>query len=208
LHRLLPQGTIAPASAEASMLVLILGLAIFLGTHLFTTWRRARAAVLARIGEGPFKLAYSVLSLVGLVLIVVGYGQAREAGPVEVWNPPSALRHLALLLNLPIFVLIAAAYLPGRIKEVTKHPMLLAVKLWALAHLIANGDLASILLFGSFLAWAVLARIAVKKREAVEGRPDRSGPARNDAVAVAIGLVLFAVTITWLHPLLIGVPVV
>jgi uncharacterized membrane protein len=190
------------------MLVLVLGLAIFLGTHLFTTQRQLRGSVLKRMGEGRFKLAYSVLSLLGLVLIIVGYGQAREAGTIAVWDPPSALRHLALLLNVPIFVLIAAAYLPGRIKEATKHPMLLAVKLWALAHLIANGDLASILLFGSFLAWAVLARISAKRREAIEGRPDRSGPARNDAVAVAIGLVICALTVTWLHPLLIGVPVI
>jgi uncharacterized membrane protein len=190
------------------MLVLVLGLAIFLGTHLFTTQRRSRAALIERMGEGPFKLAYSVLSLFGLILLVIGYGQARETGPVALWDPPSGLRHVALLLNLPIFVLIAAAYLPGRIKAATKHPMLLAVKLWALAHLLANGDLASILLFGSFLAWAVLARIAAKRREAVEGRPERPGSARNDALAVAIGLILYGVTVTWLHPLLIGVPVV
>jgi uncharacterized membrane protein len=189
------------------MTILIIGLIVFLGVHLLTTRRATRAALILRFGEGGYKLAYSLVSAVGLVLIVVGFGAAREAGRPVVWDPPEAFRHLALLINLPIFILFAAAYLPGRIKSATKHPMLLAVKIWAFAHLLANGDLASILLFGSFLAWAVIARIAVKRREAVEGVPDRSGPARNDVLAIAIGLVVYALMVTWGHPYLIGVPV-
>jgi uncharacterized membrane protein len=190
------------------MIILVLGLVIFIGTHLFTTRREARSELIGRLGEGGYKLLYSALSLVGLVLIVVGFGAARAAGQPLVWHPPEWLRHLALLINLPIFVLLAAAYLPGRIKSATKHPMLLAVKLWATAHLLANGDLASILLFGSLLAWAVLARVAARRREAVEGVPDRSGPPRNDIIALVVGLVLYVAMIVWGHPLLIGVPVI
>jgi uncharacterized membrane protein len=189
------------------MAILIIGLVVFLGIHLLTTRRETRAALVGRFGEGGYKLAYSLVSAVGLVLVIVGFGAARDAGPPILWTPPEALRHLALLLNLPIFILFAAAYLPGRIKSATKHPMLLAVKIWATAHLLANGDLASILLFGSFLAWAVIARIAAKRREAVEGVPIRAGPARNDVIAVVIGLVLYVLMVTWGHPHLIGVPV-
>jgi uncharacterized membrane protein len=189
------------------MTILIIGLIIFLGVHLLTVRRATRAGLIQRFGEGGYKLGYSLVSAVGLVLIVVGFGAAREAGPPVIWTPPEALRHLALLINLPIFVLLAAAYLPGRIKRATKHPMLLAVKIWAFAHLLANGDLASMLLFGSFLAWAVIARIAVKRREAVEGVPDRSGPGRNDVIAIVIGLALYALMVTWGHPHLIGVAV-
>jgi uncharacterized membrane protein len=190
------------------MVILILGLVVFIGIHLFTTRRQARLDLIGRLGEGGYKLLYSVLSLLGFVLIIIGFGAAREAGPPVVWDPPAALRHLALLLNLPIFVLLAAAYLPGRIKSATKHPMLLAVKVWALAHLLANGDLASIALFGSLLAWAVVARIAAKRREAVEGVPNRSGPVRNDIIALVVGVLLYVLMIFWGHPLLIGVPVI
>lgn len=190
------------------MLLLVLGLVLFIGTHLFTAQRARRGRLIARMGENGYKLLYSAVSAIGLILMIVGFGEARAAGPVQVWDPPAALRHLALLINLPIFVLLAAAYLPGRIKSATKHPMLLAVKIWATAHLLANGDLASIVLFGSLLAWAVVARIMAKRREAVEGTPDRSGPARDDAIAVVVGLVAYVVMIVWLHPLLIGVPVI
>jgi uncharacterized membrane protein len=188
--------------------ILVLGLVVFIGTHLFTTRRQARGDLIKRLGEGGYKLLYSALSLIGLVLMVVGFGAARDAGPPVVWDPPQWLRHLALLINLPVFVLLAAAYLPGRIKSATKHPMLLAVKLWATAHLLANGDLASMLLFGSLLAWAVLARIAAKRREVAEGVPDRSGPLRNDLIALIVGLLLYVAMVVWGHPLLIGVPVI
>jgi uncharacterized membrane protein len=190
------------------MATLILGLLIFLGGHLVTTRRGLRAAAIARLGETGYKAVYSLVALIGLVLIVVGYGAAREAGPPVLWDPPAGLRHLALLINLPVFVLLVAAYLPGRIKAATKHPMLLAVKIWALAHLLANGDLASILLFGAFLAWAVVARISAKRRETAAGVPDRSGPLRNDVLALLVGLALYAAMVLWGHPYLIGVPVI
>jgi uncharacterized membrane protein len=190
------------------MLILILGLALFIGTHLFTTRRETRRGLIERFGENGYKLAYSALAAIGLILIIAGFGAARAAGPPQLWDPPDAFRHLALILNLPIFVLFLAAYLPGQIKQRTKHPMLLAVKLWAFAHLLANGDLASVILFGSILAWGVLARIAAKRREAVEGAPDRSGPLRNDLIAVVLGLILYALMVKWGHPLLIGVPVI
>src|ERR1700754_1860281 len=117
------------------MTILIICLVVFLWIHLLTTRRATRAALMVRFGEGGYKLAYSLISAVGLALIVIGFGAAREAGRPGVWDPPEAFRHLALLLNLPIFIRFASAYLPGRIKSATKHPMLLAVKIWAFAHL-------------------------------------------------------------------------
>ena len=193
------------------MAILVLGLAIFLGTHAFTMARAPRAALISRLGEGPYKGAYSLVSLLGIVLIAVGFGRYRAAGYIDVWNPPVWTRHLALLLMWPAWVMVVAAYLPGRIKRTLKHPMLAGVKLWALAHLLANGDLGSILLFGSILAWAVLARISVKRRR--DEVRDHGGPVaepagwRNDVLALAIGTILWFAFARWLHPLLIGVPV-
>lgn len=192
------------------MFLLLLGLVVFLGTHLFTTARAPRAALIARLGENGYRIGYSLVSLVGIVLIARGFGQYRAAGMIDVWTPPVWTRHLALLLVLFAFIAFASAYLPGRIKRTLKHPMLAGVKIWALAHLLANGDLGSILLFGSFLAWAVIARISVKRRDEVV---DHGGPAtapaspRNDILAVAIGGAAFFVFARWLHPVLIGVPV-
>jgi uncharacterized membrane protein len=190
--------------------LLVLGLVVFLGTHVFSMARQPRAAVIRKIGEGPYKGLYSLLSLAGIVLISVGYGQYRQAGYVPVWDPPVWTRHLALLLVWFAFVFVAAAYLPGRIRRTLKHPMLAGVKVWALAHLLANGDLGSILLFGAILAWAVAARISVKRRdEAVPHGAPLEPPSglRNDALAVAIGTVAYLAFVVWLHPLLIGVPV-
>lgn len=187
------------------MAFLVLGLILFLGSHLFTIARGPRAQAQARLGEGAYKIAYSVIAGVGLILIVYGFGAYRASAWVDLWRPPVWTRHLALLLNLPIFILLAA-YLPGRIQAMAKHPMLLAVKIWATAHLLANGDLGSVLLFGGFLAWAVLARISLKRR------PGAVVPAampfgRNDVIAIAIGLAAYVVMVLWLHPWLIGVPV-
>jgi uncharacterized membrane protein len=190
--------------------LLVLGLVVFLGTHVFSMARQPRAAVIRKIGERPYKGLYSLLSLAGIVLISVGYGQYRQAGYVPVWDPPVWTRHLALLLVWFAFVFVAAAYLPGRIRRTLKHPMLAGVKVWALAHLLANGDLGSILLFGAILAWAVAARISVKRRdEAVPHGAPLEPPSglRNDALAVAIGTVAYLAFVVWLHPLLIGVPV-
>ena len=195
------------------MLFLILGLVLFLGTHSFTMLRAKRAQVIGEVGEGRYKLGYMLLSLLGLVLIGYGFGAYRQAGMIEVWNPPVFTRHLALLLNVFAFIVLASAYLPGHIRAKAKHPTLLAVKIWATAHLIANGDLGSILLFGGFLAWAVIARISAKRRALSPGAVVSqhggavAAPAgwRNDAIAVTVGVVTWFVFAKYLHPLLIGV---
>jgi uncharacterized membrane protein len=190
--------------------LLILGLIMFLGTHSFSMARRSRAALVMKLGEGGYKGLYSLLSLAGIILISIGYGQYRQSGYIPVWDPPVWTRHLALLLVWFAFVFFVAAYLPGRIKRTLKHPMLAGVKVWALAHLLANGDLGSILLFGSVLAWAVAARISVKRRDEAKphGAPlEPPAGLRNDALALAIGTVVYVAFVVWLHPLLIGVPV-
>ncbi|MGO4570981.1 NnrU family protein [Microvirga sp. 2TAF3] len=192
------------------MTLLVLGLILFLGTHAFSMARNPRAAIIMKIGEGPYKGLYSLLSLAGIVLIAIGFGRYRQAGYIPVWDPPTWTRHLALVLVWFAFVAVTAAYLPGRIKRGLKHPMLAGVKIWAFAHLIANGDLGSILLFGSFLVWAVLARISAKNRDvAAEHGAPTNAPSdfRNDALAVVIGTAAYLVFLIWLHPLLIGVSV-
>ncbi len=191
------------------MTLLVLGLAIFLGMHSFSMARGSRAALIGRIGEGAYKGLYSLVSLAGIVLISIGYGQYRANGYIPVWEPPVWTRHLALLLVLIAFICFVAAYLPGHIKRRLKHPMLAGVKIWALAHLLANGDLGSILLFGSILAWAVMARISAKRRDVAAQHGGTAAPAgiRNDVLAVAIGTAVYLAFVFWLHPLLIGVPV-
>ncbi len=186
------------------MTLLIAGLALFLGIHSVSivapAWRNAQ---LARRDEAGWKGAYAVVAIIGLALIVIGYGLARQA-PVVLYTPPAGLRHVALLLMLPVFPLLLAAYLPGRIKATVKHPMLLAVKFWALAHLLANGTLADLLLFGGFFAWAVADRISLKRRAA---RSTPAAPPRraNDLISVVGGLALYAVTVGVLHRWLFGV---
>jgi uncharacterized membrane protein len=177
--------------------------------HAFSMARKSRAALISRIGEGAYKGVYSLVSLAGIVLIVIGYGQYRASGYIPVWDPPVWTRHLALLLVWVAFICFVAAYLPGRIKQTLKHPMLTGVKIWALAHLLANGDLGSILLFGSILLWAVAARISVKRRDvaAQHGRTATPAGLRNDGLAVGIGTAVYLVFVFWLHPMLIGVPV-
>jgi uncharacterized membrane protein len=186
------------------MTLLFIGLVIFLGVHsvaiVAPAWRDAQAA---RLGELPWKGIYTLVSLLGFVLLVYGYGLARQA-PVVLYTPPTWTRHVALLLLLPVFPLFLAAYLPGRIRTAAKHPMLLATKLWATAHLIANGTAADVLLFGAFLAWAVADRISVKRRAP---RALRTAPASpvNDFIAVAAGLAIYALFLFWLHARWIGV---
>jgi uncharacterized membrane protein len=188
------------------MILLILGLVVFLGTHSLTTDRGLRARAVLRLGEGPYKAVYSLLSLLGLVLIVVGFSHYRQEGYIQLWNPPVWTRHLALLLMWPAMICLVAAYVPGNIKRVLKHPMLVAVKIWASAHLLANGDLGSLILFGSFLAWAVYDRISLKRREAIGQVKISYGGRLNDVVAIVIGTVLYVV-VALLHPLLFGVQV-
>lgn len=186
------------------MTLLVLGLVIFLGIHSVSivapAWRDAQ---FAQRGEAAWKGLYAAGSLLGFVLLVYGYGVARQT-PVLLYTPPTALRHVALLLMLPAFVLLAASSLPGRIKTAAKHPMLLGTKIWATAHLLANGNLADVVLFGSFLAWAVADRISLKRRPA---RPTRSAPPGrwNDLIALVAGLGLYLVFLLWAHTWLIGV---
>jgi uncharacterized membrane protein len=186
------------------MTLLILGLVLFLGIHSVSIFALGwRDAQVAQRGERAWKGLYSVASVIGFVLIVYGYGLARQA-PVVLYTPPVAMRHIALLLMLPVFPLLASSGLPGRIKAAAKHPMLLAVKLWATAHLLANGNLADVLLFGAFLAWAVADRISVKRRPL---RPVPSLPARsiNDVIVLVVGLAIYVVFLLWGHRWLIGV---
>ncbi len=196
------------------MFLLILGLVLFLGTHAFTTLRARRAALVNQIGENRYKLGYTALSLLGLVLIGVGFHDYRLEGMIPVWNPPVWTRHLALTLVLLAFISLAATYIPSHIRAKAKHPMLLAVKIWATAHLLANGDLGSMLLFGGFLAWAVSARISLKRRERAAGVPAGGRAAidvptgwRNDVLVVLIGTAAWFIFARYLHYPVIGVPV-
>lgn len=189
------------------MLLFLIGLAIFLGVHAVSIvapgWR---AGVVARRGEKWWKGVYSLVAGVGLAMLVIGYGLARRE-PVLLYSPPAALRHLVLLVMVPVFPLLFAAYLPGRIRRTVKHPMLLAVKFWAAAHLLANGMLVDVILFGAFLAWAVADRISVKHRSAAEAHAAPAAPPSpwNDPIAVVGGLVVYAVFLLWAHRWLIGV---
>ncbi len=186
--------------------VLVLGLAVFIGTHALTIARGVRAALIGRIGEAPFKIVYALLSLLGIVLIAWGFGHYRAAGWIDVWHPPAWMRHVTVALMWPSIVLVVAAYSPGRIKTTLKHPMLVGVKLWAFAHLLSNGDLGSIVLFGGILAWAVVDRISLKRRTDPGGPPIPIGGWRNDLVAVVVGTLVYLALGFWFHPLVIGVP--
>jgi uncharacterized membrane protein len=185
--------------------MLILGLILFIGAHATPTFPDIRAALAARLGLGRYKLLFSAVSLAGLVLIVFGASALRgSAADAQLWSPPVWTRHLALTLMLPAFVLIAAADIPSHIRDKARHPMLAGVKIWALAHLLANGDLLALLLFGSILAFAVYDRISLKRRAVAAKSPARGWG--GDAAAALIGTALWAVTLFWLHPLA-GVPI-
>ncbi len=184
---------------------LIVGLTVFLGVHSVSIVARGwRDRMVLSLGELPWKGPYTVASLAGFALLVMGYGLARQ-DPVVLYSPPAWTRHLMMLLMLPMFPMLLSAHLPGRIKTALKHPMLAATKLWAVAHLLANGGLHDVLLFGGFLVWAVADRIAVKKRAGGDA-PPAVGPARNDVIAVVAGLALYALFVAWAHGALIGVP--
>lgn len=184
--------------------VLIVGLILFFATHAVSIINEPwRDRVAARLGEWPWKGLYSLVAIAGLVLIVWGYGLARQE-PVVLYTPPAWARHLGLLLMVPFFPLLLATYFPGRIQAATKHPMLAATKLWSLAHLLANGALADVTLFGAFLVWAVIDRISMQRRIQ---RPVPGAPASpwNDVVAVVSGLALYAIFVLWAHAWLFGV---
>ncbi|MCA1512965.1 NnrU family protein [Bradyrhizobium sp. NBAIM01] len=190
------------------LLVMILGLVLFFASHIFTTRRKARAQAIARLGEGTYKLLYSAVSLAGLVLIIWGYAHYRSSGWIDVWYPPKAMKHITLALMLPAVILVVASYMRGRIYATLKHPMLAGIKLWAAAHLLANGDFGSIVLFGSFLAWAVYDRISLKARTDAGAPPIPVGGATNDLIAVAVGVVAYLALAFAFHPVVIGVPVI
>jgi uncharacterized membrane protein len=188
------------------MLVLVVGLAVFLGAHsvriVAEGWRTRR---IARLGEAKWKALYSIVSIAGLVVLVWGYGLARGE-PAVIWTPPAWTRHLAVLLTIPSFILLAAAYVPGtRIKAAVGHPMVLGVKVWALAHLISNGTLADVLLFGAFLVWSVADFASARRRDRAAGRAYAPGPIARDLIAIVVGLAAWAAFAFYLHALLIGV---
>lgn len=188
------------------MAVLILGLVLFLGVHstriVADGWR---TATIARIGEKPWKGLYTLASIAGFVLIVIGFGLARR-NPVYLWEAPMGMRHVAGSLLLVAFVLLAATYVPrNAIKARLHHPMVLAVKVWALAHLLANGNLADVVLFGSFLVWAIFNFRAARGRDRAAGTVYPPGSAAGTAITVVVGIAAWAVFAFWAHGLLFGV---
>ena len=188
------------------MVYLVLGLVLFLGVHSVRIVAEGwRTQTMARLGEGPYKGIYTVVSLVGLGLIIWGFGVARET-PTMLWMPPRGMRHAAALLTLIAFVFLAAAYVPrNAIKARLHHPMVLAVKTWALAHLLSNGSLAHVILFGSFLAWGVANFIAARKRDRALGTRYPAGNLAGTATTVVVGVAAWAVVALWLHGALIGI---
>ncbi len=186
--------------------LLIIGLVVLLGAHVFVSLRERRAAVIARVGEWPYKGLFSLVSIIGIVLIGWGFAQYRAAGMIVVWAPPPWTRHIVEALMWPASVLLVAAYIPGNIKRRLKHPLLVAVKTWAFAHLCANGDLGSIILFGSVLAWAVYDRITLKRRSDPSAPDIPIGGWRNDIVAVVVGTLVYLALGFVFHPVVIGVP--
>jgi uncharacterized membrane protein len=188
------------------MLLLILGLVVFLGAHsirIFASdWRQRQ---IRRLGEGPWKGLFALVSLAGLILIIVGFGAART-NPVLLYAPPAWLRHVNIFLTLAAFVLVAAAYVPGNhIKEKTGHPMLAGVKIWAFGHLLAIGMLRDVVLFGAFLAWAIADFAVSRRRDRVAAVIYTAGSLTGDAVAIVAGVIVWAAFVFWLHMLLIGV---
>ena len=189
------------------LLVMILGLTLFLGVHTLTTQRALRARVIGSMGEGGYKIAYTLASVAGLALVTWGFASYRATGWIDVWNPPTAFKHITVALMLPAIIMVVASYVRGRIYTTLKHPMLTGIKLWAAAHLLANGDLGSIILFGSFLAWAVFDRISLKRRSDGGGPPIPVGGPGNDLIAIAVGVVAYLALAFAFHPVVIGVPV-
>ncbi|MEZ5924788.1 MAG: NnrU family protein [Hyphomicrobiaceae bacterium] len=185
--------------------LLLAGLAIFFLIHLVPVYQTLRHRLIFGMGEAQYKIAFSLISLGALYLIVRGYGEARLVAP-ELFDPPAWTRHITMLLMLIAFIILAAAYIPSRIRDRVRHPMLAAVKIWAFAHLIANGDGASFLLFGSFLMYAVYDRISVTRRGAMGPLGDRPGTLRGDIAVVVVGVAAYVAMLLWGHELLIGVP--
>jgi uncharacterized membrane protein len=184
----------------------ILGLVIFIGAHVFVTMRDRRAALVKRIGEGPYKGLFSLVSIIGVVLAGYGFALYRDAGLIALWYPPAWTRQIVVVLMWPASILVAAAYIPGNIKRTVKNPMLIAVKTWAVAHLCANGDLGGIILFGSVLLWAGYDRMTLKRRSDPGAPPIPMGGVKNDIIAIIVGTILYLALGLLFHPLVIGLP--
>jgi uncharacterized membrane protein len=188
------------------LLVLVLGLVVMLGAHLFVTFRDARAGLMERLGQNGYRALFSIVSIVGLALISWGYAQYRAHEWIQVWSPPAFMRHITVGLMLLAVILVVAYFIPSNIKTKAKHPLLAGVKTWAFAHLLSNGDLGSILLFGSFLAWGVYGRIAAKRRGDLGATTAPAGWT-NDIIVVVLGIVIYLALGYAFHPMVIGVPV-
>jgi uncharacterized membrane protein len=190
------------------LLILIVGLLILLGAHIFVTLRDARAGLIAQVGQNGYRVLFSVVSIAGLALVIWGYGEYRAHEWIQVWSPPAFMRRVTVGLMLFAVIFITSAFIPCHIRQKLKHPMLTSVKTWALAHLLSNGDLGSIVLFGAFLAWGVYGRIAAKGRGDI-GAAAKSKPAgwTNDIIVVVLGIAIYLALGVWFHPYVIGVPV-
>jgi uncharacterized membrane protein len=186
--------------------ILILGLVVFLATHVFVSLRDRRARAIASLGQNGYRVAFSVVALIGLAIIVWGYADYRAHEWIAVWTPPAFMRHITVGLMLFAAIFLTAAFVPSHIKAKLKHPMLASVKTWALAHLLSNGDLGSIILFGSFLAWGVYARIAAKRRGDTGATKAPTGWI-GDVIVVVLGIVIYLVLGFYFHPYVIGQPV-
>jgi uncharacterized membrane protein len=184
----------------------ILGLVVFLGAHVFVSMRQERDALISRIGGGPYRGLFALVSIVGLALIGLGFARYRAAGLIPVWYPPARTHHIVEALMWPASILVVAAYIPGNIKRALKHPMLVGVKTWAAAHLCANGDLGGMILFGAVLVWAVYCRITLKRRGDPGVPPVPVGGGRNDLIAIVVGTIVYLALGFVFHPIVIGVP--
>jgi uncharacterized membrane protein len=187
-------------------LILVLGLIVFFTAHTFVTFRDARARLMAQLGQDGYRALFALVAIVGLALIIWGYGEYHRHELTQVWTPPAFMRHVTVGLILPAAIFITATFIPSHIKVLLKHPMLASIKTWALAHLLSNGDLGSIVLFGSFLAWGVYARIAAKRRGDLGAITAPAGWT-NDVVVVVLGVIIYLALGYAFHPIVIGVPV-
>ena len=182
------------------------GLVIFLGAHVFVTRRNERAALVAKIGEWPYRGLFSLVSIIGIGLIAYGFAHYRAAGLIPCGSPPLWTRHIVIALMWPASIMVAAAYIPGNIKRVLKHPLLVAVKTWAFAHLCANGDLGGMILFGSVLAWAVYDRISLKHRTDPGGPPIPDGGSETTSLPSSSAPLSIWRSVLVFHPIVIGLP--